>query len=1852
MKRLLFIILLMTSVAANCWAVTDGVSYERVNDYGIKNVWIQDRAHTSGVWEAKPYCNTNARTAVLHDGYIYIAHSNANTITQGSDTQQQSVIYKVDATNGALVKELALTLNGEIYGGAPLSCNTVGVDNFGHLYMAPLSSNLSSVQPVYLVDKETGEMTLVGQFDKGDVLQRCDYIDVIGDLTREQAECNIMTVGANSEYIYRWHADQGDDFEGGFDGDTYLAILDFYPETVTKWGNEPVVKMISDEDWYGGELFYIDGSFTAPIIYDITGTMVDNFENVYPVFWPIDMSANGVCEFTLEGRSFVVYADAGHVNICELGEGMTLGGMQRYWTVPDRLGNVYNDDTHVQSISVELGVDADGYEEVTLFIFNCYNGMAVYKIGQNIECDEIIFNTCDVNRDGMVNITDLNAVLNALQGYDYGYNCDVNGDGIVNYLDLALVYQAIMDEFALKATEDQCDFNEDGVVNEEDWTMLLNAYGSNDEQYDLNNDGYVDWEDLCMMAMLLADLEGGTPTPVISWTAEDGVLTVTATGNGTVKLYIDGIEVSNPYVENYDVTKGVSHTATATAQVDGLTISQTAEEDIYVEGIVPEVTDAPVITIENTENGTVVTMIAEEGGDIYYRLNKDFGDFSEWTQYTGELLFNASGYYNIQAYAIADGKTASDIVTCSFIVQALPKTDAPVITSETTDDAVIVTAAGNGEVKLYKNGIEVENPCTVARTDADQEYTFTATAKEEGKQISETAYLTIIVPAREESLEEGYKIEKMWSFDDLSFMTTGDVRQGFGMNGKFYINNKASQKVIVVDENGLANVEYPGGANCGITRDEAGNLVISNASFPNAWTASTSIKVVNPETKEVKEYVVPEECGISGRCDFIGFAKGNLMEDGVLYLTGAANSGISVMTITGGEVNIDECYIAACNGLSPSTSTVINYYTDLYGGEALLYVTRNANLLKIVSDGDGYTATTISLPGKGFCNGTFPFVWEGKEYFLYPYKTAGEANYLNGFAVAEAGAAAPLVEVPSTFTSNQNGYTCNWLNAEINNDRTVTVYQYYPGGNITVYKLSNGSTPAMEVTPMPEISYELTDDAVIVTATGNGVVKLYKGGVEVENPCIVPRTYVNQSIQFYATAQEEGKLISEGKTAKVTVPALPFYIVGNAPFGDWDPGAGVEMTSNGDVTYSYEATLDGDVWFVFANGLDPDWDVFNSNYRLAPMGPSDLYVYEGEWNSVYRVNNSAAFQFTGVGAKYTITLDPANMRFKIEFKDWVLKTDPPVITSETTDDAVIVTATGNGEVKLYKEGIEVENPCIIPRTYTSQDIEFYATAQEEGKLVSDKNYVWIYVPAKQYAINEADLAILTEFYNQYGNSSFTWSLALDDFYCEGVTVENERVVAIELPSISLVGAFPTMLLGLSQLHTLDLSYNNLSGDVASDIQDYVATHGLQAANLQHLYVNNNKFEGNVGALAAQFSSLATLCARTNYFNDVNPMVDPQVSLDLSDQLLQVDADITSGLESMRESLPAICRYDHENQRFSSDINVYLTAEQQGCPWQLYVYNNNQSVVETYGNTYYGGNGQIVSGQTWLYGSWSNEQRLQAKFTFAAGDANMNGPVDITDLQAMVLYIFGEYNKPFNYTAANLNNDNTVNVQDVVGEANLLLSSNLAVMSSGGRRMPATNDATQASLYWENGVLYLYSTVPVAAIDIVNDVDGDIKWNLGNRGMVVVNATSAEGEHSVIYSLSDAVIPAGVTAIATTTGKHAAVVGAMLSDTDAELISVKFNDSMTGLAEINGNGRVTCNMAGSNLVINSDAALHDVDVTIYSIDGRIVASRQLSHLECGSTTIDMSDSVKGHRYYIIVVRSGRQILATQKLTQNK
>ena len=467
MKKLLLTALLAVASMAQAWAVTDGQVYAEHNGIKIANQWIYDRVHTSKAYMADEVCNTRARTAVLADGVIYVGRSEEKMCVIGNDTVMQSVIHRFSAIDGSPMEDLPLTLGGAPYSRF-LGVASVGKDNFNHIWVAPMTSNVQAMVPIYMVDKETGELTLMGNLDKGEALERTDYLDVVGDITCENAKCTIMTVAGSgsdpgSPSVYCWTMEQGesgvDDWEGGFEGDVFVDFTNYYPETCTGFSLAPVVKMVLGEDeetMYDGELFYIDCFGRDPVLYSKDGTIIDTYEEADESVKQLDKNANGVLEFSVDGHKYLAYPKGQYVGdgngcqalICEFtDEELSLKGLELAWQVPaDSLGKVSDTGLRVHCLSYDKEVDAQGNEVVTLLTFKAYNGMAVYKIGKNVEGpDPTPGVKGDINGDGVVDIADVNACIDMILGLqDATAVGDVNGDGNVDVADMNAIIDIVL----------------------------------------------------------------------------------------------------------------------------------------------------------------------------------------------------------------------------------------------------------------------------------------------------------------------------------------------------------------------------------------------------------------------------------------------------------------------------------------------------------------------------------------------------------------------------------------------------------------------------------------------------------------------------------------------------------------------------------------------------------------------------------------------------------------------------------------------------------------------------------------------------------------------------------------------------------------------------------------------------------------------------------------------------------------------------------------------------------------------------------------------------------------------------------------------------------------------------------------------------------------------------------------------------------------------------------------------------------------------------------------------------------------------------------------------------------------
>ena len=231
------------------------------------------------------------------------------------------------------------------------------------------------------------------------------------------------------------------------------------------------------------------------------------------------------------------------------------------------------------------------------------------------------------------------------------------------------------------------------------------------------------------------------------------------------------------------------------------------------------------------------------------------------------------------------------------------------------------------------------------------------------------------------------------------------------------------------------------------------------------------------------------------------------------------------------------------------------------------------------------------------------------------------------------------------------------------------------------------------------------EETFTVTATGNGEVKLYVNGEEVENPYTFEQTEEEVTYTVTATAQEAGKEISETATATIVVPAKEVV-----PEVTEKPVITTEEVENG---VKVIATGNGHICLYVEDILVAEGE-----------GVAEYIIESTELEEEYGVSATAQEEGKEVSEYALATVYVPGLPVVPEV------TEAPVINVEITDDAYIITATGEGEVVLYVNDVPVENPYTIARGEEDQTIYVYATAQEEGKEMGTTDVQPIVVEAK------------------------------------------------------------------------------------------------------------------------------------------------------------------------------------------------------------------------------------------------------------------------------------------------------------------------------------------------------------------------------------------------------------------------------------------------------------------------------------------------------------------------------------------
>jgi hypothetical protein len=382
---------------------------------------------------------------------------------------------------------------------------------------------------------------------------------------------------------------------------------------------------------------------------------------------------------------------------------------------------------------------------------------------------------------------------------------------------------------------------------------------------------------------------------------------------------------------------------------------------------------------------------------------------------------------------------------------------------------------------------------------------------------------------------------------------------------------------------------------------------------------------------------------------------------------------------------------------------------------------------------------------------------------------------------------------------------------------------------------------------------------------------------------------------------------------------------------------------------------------------------------------------------------------------------------------------------------------------------------------------------------------------------------------------------------------------------------------------IDLSYHNLTG--AYDSEDW--TKGLPKISRINLVGNSildmRGYENyHIMRLDSQQYNLVTEIKVSEL--DAERLLTPEIPL--------IFRDANTG----ELGNPSNHHIIYSLKTMTSD-SIYMDANQENYGILLNVTPNGEvSLTQNSlnaSNVYHGKSGDMLCLTSAGNQSLTPNSIYRTHLYFNDGDVDIDGEIDVADLQNIINYIFdyGDKKNIFAWHAANLATDDMINVQDVVGEVGIILDqvpeSNNANDSKLSVKANKENDIENATLILTDEALILQSDHDVAALDLVVNDKIDLAA-IKEMGMTVSSKALPDGRvHIVAYSLSGRVVPAGEHVIATNTlGKILS--SAKLVDLEANRLNTTIMNMSSGVTDIEE--------------INRDKS---VDDHLYDVSGRRV-----------------------------------------------
>ena len=481
-------------------------------------------------------------------------------------------------------------------------------------------------------------------------------------------------------------------------------------------------------------------------------------------------------------------------------------------------------------------------------------------------------------------------------------------------------------------------------------------------------------------------------------------------------------------------------------------------------------------------------------------------------------------------------------------------------------------------------------------------------------------------------------------------------------------------------------------------------------------------------------------------------------------------------------------------------------------------------------------------------------------------------------------------------------------------------------------------------------------------------------------------------------------------------------------------------------------------------------------------------------------------------------------------------------------------------------------------------------------------------------LNDLDFAVLKSVYNKLDGANWKkpWDLSNNHRSMgkwQGVTTVGDYITEINLSGQDLKGELPDSLFRLPRLELLNLSDNHIRGDLSTVLQNVSANHTVTNVNLM-----GNELTGDIYPFLSKLPNITKLDVSYNRLTAMS-QVFPNEKLQNGNfyrgfQFIDykthqvVDGapaiNIKAGVPTAIES-NTLQTYRHEYGDYGFTFNSLARLQTRTNGGWDYYWELERSDDNLW-NIYSGSGNYVLHPQkgvptAYTHASpWFNYLTYILRFDWTDGDVNADQTVDVTDMQSVIYYAMNDAKvngQMFNYSAADANNDDKINVSDVVGSVDYVLAYEETDASASVpyyNRAPAAN----ANIIAVSGQqITMTNTDDVAALQLtVNGATSrQIRFSDAvRRDFSVAVRDVTDGVRIVIYSADGHTLPAGEYDLLSGIPSGAFVSDVRLSDSEARHLGVTVDGDITGIQSI-------------------DNSLQTIDNAVYDLNGRRLGNWQ-------------------------------------------